>query len=157
MRVYCEIHPFDLPLDAIRRLAPEGIILSGGPASVYDADAPHLPPAVLEMVLAGETPVLGVCYGMNLINQALGGEVARSARKEFGPADVHILRMDPLLALGGRSTRVWMSHGDRVVSVPDVLEPLAASDNSPYAAFRHRDRPIYGLQFHPEVTHSVDG
>src|SRR5262245_18010732 len=114
LHVYCEIHPYDLPLDAIRRLAPEGIILSGGPASVYEADAPHPEPAVLDALLSGEPPVLGICYGMNVINLALGGEVARAARKEFGPADVRVLRMDPLLALGGRSTRVWMSHGDRM-------------------------------------------
>jgi len=157
LRVYCEIHPFDLPLDAIRRLEPEGIILSGGPASVYDTDAPQPAPAVLDLVTTGTPPVLGICYGMNVLTRAFGGDVKRAARKEFGPADVRITRMDPLLALGGRSTRVWMSHGDQVTSLPDVLEILAASDNSPYAAFRHRERPIYGLQFHPEVTHSVDG
>jgi GMP synthase (glutamine-hydrolysing) len=157
MHVYCEIHPYDLPLDTIRRLAPEGIILSGGPASVYAEDAPHLQRPVLELVETGAPPVLGICYGMNIVARAFGGEVKRAARKEFGPADIRITRVDPLLALGGRSTRVWMSHGDQMATLPDVLEPLASSDNSPYAAFRHRDRPIYGVQFHPEVTHSVDG
>jgi len=157
MHVYCEIQPFDLPLDAIKRLAPEGIILSGGPASVYAADAPQPAPAVLELLKTGTPPVLGICYGMNVLNRAFGGEVVRAARKEFGPADIRITRFDPLLALGGRSTRVWMSHGDQMTSIPDELDTLAASDNSPYAAFRHRERPIYGLQFHPEVTHSVDG
>src|SRR5207247_7797020 len=78
-------------------------------------------------------------------------------RNEYGPADIRILRMDPLLAVGGRSTRVWMSHGDEMASLPEVFEALAASDNAPHAAFRHRARPIYGLQFHPEVTHTVDG
>ncbi|TMB19273.1 MAG: glutamine-hydrolyzing GMP synthase [Deltaproteobacteria bacterium] len=157
LRVYCEIHPFDLPLDALRRLAPEGIILSGGPASVYDEDAPRPAPAVLETLMTGTPPVLGICYGMGVLNRAFGGEVQRATRKEFGPADLRITRFDPLLALGGRSTRVWMSHGDQMTSLPDAFETLAASDNSPHAAFRHRERPIYGLQFHPEVTHSVDG
>jgi len=157
MHVYCEIHPFDMPLDAIRRLAPEGIILSGGPASVYAADAPQPTAPVLEMLKTGTPPVLGICYGMNVLNRAFGGEVVRATRKEFGPADIRITRFDPLLALGGRSTRVWMSHGDQMTSIPDEFDALAASDNSPYAAFRHRERPIYGLQFHPEVTHSVDG
>ncbi|HJQ82630.1 MAG TPA: glutamine-hydrolyzing GMP synthase [Candidatus Binatia bacterium] len=157
MHVYCEIHPYDLPLDAVRRFAPEGIILSGGPASVYAEDAPRPAAPVLELLKGGAPPVLGICYGMNILNQAFGGDVKRAARKEFGPADVRVARVDPLLALGGRSTRVWMSHGDQVTSLAPELEALAASDNSPYAAFRHRERPVYGLQFHPEVTHSIDG
>ena len=157
LHVYCEIHPFDLPIEEFRRLRPEGVILSGGPASVYDADAPQPVPAVLEALMAGTPPVLGICYGMGILNRAFGGEVRRAVRKEYGPADIRILRMDPLLAVGGRSTRVWMSHGDEMSSLPEVLEALAASDNAPHAAFRHRARPIYGLQFHPEVTHTVDG
>jgi GMP synthase (glutamine-hydrolysing) len=157
LHVYCEIHPFDLTLDAIRRLGPEGIILSGGPASVYDQDAPMPVAPVLDLLRTGAPPVLGVCYGMNVLNLAFGGTVARAAQKEFGPADVTVERVDPLLAIGGRSTRVWMSHGDRVTALGAGLQPLAASDNSPDAAFRHQDRPVYGLQFHPEVTHSVDG
>jgi GMP synthase (glutamine-hydrolysing) len=157
LRVYSEIHPFDLGLDAIRRFAPEGIILSGGPASVYADDAPMPRPEVLELLRAGTPPVLGICYGMNVLNLAFGGAGERAAHKEFGPADVRITRMDPLLAIGGRTTRVWMSHGDRVTRLGGDLEPLATSDNSAYAAFRHRDHPVYGLQFHPEVTHSVDG
>jgi GMP synthase (glutamine-hydrolysing) len=157
LHVYCELHPYDLPLAAVRRLAPEGIILSGGPASVYDADAPQPDPAVLDLLRTGTPPVLGICYGMGILNRAFGGEVQRSARKEFGPADVHVVRVDPLLALGGRATRVWMSHGDRMASLPDDFETLATSANSPHAAFRHRERPVYGVQFHPEVTHTVDG
>jgi GMP synthase (glutamine-hydrolysing) len=94
---------------------------------------------------------------MNVLNQALGGRVGRAERKEFGPADLRIVRVDPLLALGGRTTRVWMSHGDRVETLADGLDTLAASDNSPHAAFRHHTRPLYGLQFHPEVTHTVEG
>jgi GMP synthase (glutamine-hydrolysing) len=157
LQVYCEIHPFDVPLATVKRLKPEGIILSGGPASVYAADAPQPARDVLELLKTGTPPVLGICYGMNVIGMAFGGEVARATRKEFGPADIRILRVDPLLALGGRSTRVWMSHGDQMTSLPDELETLATSDNSPHAAFRHAERPIYGVQFHPEVTHTVEG
>src|SRR5262249_49775912 len=111
----------------------------------------------LEMLRQGEPPVLGICYGMNVLNLAFGGGADPAAHKEFGPADVRITRMDPLLSIGGRSTRVWMSPRDRGTSLGADLEPLAASDNSAYAAFRHRERPVYGLQFHPEVTHSIDG
>jgi len=157
LHVYCEIRPFDLPLDALRRMAPEGIILSGGPASVYAEGAPLPARDVLELLTTGAPPVLGICYGMNVLGQAFGGEVKRAVRKEYGPADLRITRFDPLLALGGRSTRVWMSHGDQVSRLPAELETLAASDNSPHAAFRHPGRAIYGLQFHPEVTHTVDG
>ncbi len=157
LHVYSEIHPYDVSLDVIRRLEPEGIILSGGPASVYADDAPMPRPEVVDLLRDGAPPVLGVCYGMNVLNLAFGGEVDRAAHKEFGPADVRIVRMDPLLSIGGRTTRVWMSHGDRLTRLGADLETLASSDNSPYAAFRHRERPIYGLQFHPEVTHSVDG
>jgi GMP synthase (glutamine-hydrolysing) len=155
--VYCEIHPYDVGLDVVRALRPEGLILSGGPASVYADDAPRLKPDVEAFVRAADIPVLGICYGMNVVNLAFGGEVTRAAHKEFGPADVHVERVDPLLAIGGRTTRVWMSHGDQVTKLGDELIPLATTESSPYAAFRHQDRPIYGLQFHPEVTHSVDG
>jgi GMP synthase (glutamine-hydrolysing) len=155
--VYCEIHPFDVSLETIERLKPDGIVLSGGPASVYDDDAPMPRKEVLDLCLSGTLPVLGICYGMGVLNVALGGQVERSTHKEFGPADVRIVRMDPLLSIGGRATRVWMSHGDKMVRLGADLDTLAVSDNSPHAAFRHRDKPLYGLQFHPEVTHSVDG
>jgi len=158
LHVYCEIHPFDVPLDTVRRLAPAGIILSGGPASVYDDGAPMPGPPVLDLLRTGTPPVLGICYGMGVLNLAFGGEAARASRKEFGPADIRILHLDPLFALGGgRTTRVWMSHGDRMTALGPELQTLAASENSPHAAFRHRDQPIYGVQFHPEVTHTVDG
>ena len=157
LNVYCEIHPFDLPLDAIERLNPDGIVLSGGPASVYAKDAPVPSKAVLDAIRSGTRPVLGVCYGMNVVNLAFGGEAGRATHKEFGPAELKIARVDPLLAIGDSTTLVWMSHGDRMTRLGDDLEVLAVSDNSAYAAFRHREKPIFGLQFHPEVTHSVHG
>jgi len=157
LHVYCEIHPFDVSLDTVRQLAPEGIVLSGGPASVYDRDAPQPQRTVLDLLQTGTPPVLGICYGMGVINLAFGGTAERAAHKEFGPADLSIERVDPLLAVGGRTTRVWMSHGDRMTALGDGLQPLAVTDNSPHAAFRHRDKPIYGVQFHPEVTHTIEG
>jgi len=157
LHVYCEIHPYDAPLDRLRALEPEGVILSGGPASVYASDAPRLTADVLEWLTSGDVPVLGICYGMGILNVALGGEVTRSTHKEFGPADVRVLNSDPLLMLAATPTRVWMSHGDRMTRLAPGLRPLAESSNSPYAAFRHDTRPIFGVQFHPEVTHTVDG
>jgi GMP synthase (glutamine-hydrolysing) len=157
LNVYCEIHPFDLPLEAIERMRPEGIVLSGGPASIYAEDAPIPGKAVLDALATGARPVLGVCYGMNVVNQMFGGEAGRATHKEFGPAELKITRVDPLLAIGDNTTLVWMSHGDRMTRIGDGLETLAISDNSPHAAFRHGEKPIYGLQFHPEVTHSVHG
>ena len=157
LHVYSEIHPFDVPLETIERLRPEGIVLSGGPSSVYDKDAPMPVPAVLDYLKGAPVPVLGICYGMGVLNVAFGGEVARAARKEFGPAELKIARMDPLLAIGESTTLVWMSHGDKITKAADGFETLAVSDNSPYAAFRHHQKSIYGLQFHPEVTHSVHG
>jgi GMP synthase (glutamine-hydrolysing) len=155
--VYCEIHPYDAPLDRLQALEPEGIILSGGPASVYAADAPRLREDVLAWIVSGAVPVLGICYGMGILNVALGGEVTRSTHKEFGPADVRIVMAEQLLAIGGAATRVWMSHGDRMTRLAPGLRPLAESGNSPYAAFRHETKPIFGVQFHPEVTHTIDG
>jgi GMP synthase (glutamine-hydrolysing) len=157
LHVYCEIHPFDMPLDAIERMNPEGIILSGGPASVYAKDAPLPSKDVMDALRSGTRPVLGVCYGMNVLNLAFGGEAGRATRKEFGPAELKITRVDPLLAIGESTTLVWMSHGDRMTRIGEGLETLAVSDNSAHAVFRHHDKPIYGLQFHPEVTHSVHG
>jgi len=157
LRVYCEIHPFDVPLETVKRLAPEGIVLSGGPASVYAEDAPKPGPDVLALITSGEIPVLGICYGMGIVNMAFGGETARGTHKEFGPADVRITRVDPFLAIGGTTTRVWMSHGDKLTKLGADLETLAVTDSSPHCAFRHKSRPIYGVQFHPEVTHSTDG
>jgi GMP synthase (glutamine-hydrolysing) len=157
LHVYCEIHPFDLPLGTIERMNPEGIVLSGGPASVYAEDAPLPGKDVLDALRSGTRPVLGICYGMNVVNLAFGGGAARATHKEFGPAELRITRVDPLLAIGESTTLVWMSHGDRMTRLGDELETLAVSDNSPHAAFRHRAKPIFGLQFHPEVTHSVHG
>ncbi|MGO9607278.1 MAG: glutamine-hydrolyzing GMP synthase [Candidatus Binataceae bacterium] len=152
--VYCEIHPFDFAVEKIRALNPRGIILSGGPASLYEENAPDISDAVLNL----GCPVLGICYGLYVIAQHLGAKSVGSRAREYGPATLVIDDKDTLFeGLSGREHRVWMSHGDRVESIPDVLHPIAHSDNSPYAAFRTRDGRVRGIQFHPEVVHTACG
>jgi GMP synthase (glutamine-hydrolysing) len=153
--VYCEIHRPDLPEEQIRRFAPRGIILSGGPASVEAEGSPRCDPFVFESGL----PVLGICYGLQLLAKQLGGKVDRSAHREYGPAEVEVLAARGPLAefrLGDR-VKVWMSHGDRVEALPPGFEAIGRSGNSPFAAAAHVSKPIYGLQFHPEVVHSPQG
>jgi GMP synthase (glutamine-hydrolysing) len=154
--VYCEIHPCGVSLDAVRSFAPQGIVLSGGPSSVLDADAPFAHREVLDLGV----PVLGICYGLQWMCHQLGGVVEASDDREYGRAQLKLERRgDPLFAgLEDRPARtVWMSHGDRVLRLPDGFERIASSDNSPFAAVRHRERPLYGIQFHPEVVHTEGG
>lgn len=155
-KVYCEIHPFSTPLDKIRALKPTGIVLSGGPASVYDDDAPVSDPAIFEMGI----PILGICYGAQLMIQQMGGVVENAAKREFGKADLTVEVTDGLFAgleMGKGKHQVWMSHGDRVEKLPEGFMPTAVSENSPYAAFRHVERPFTAVQFHPEVAHTLIG
>jgi len=154
-KVYCEIHPYHMSLDAVRAFDPAGIVLSGGPASVLDPGAPELEPALLEL----GKPVLGICYGLQLLAKQLGGLVEKAERREYGRALLKIEREDPLFAgPKGRAERVvWMSHGDRVLRLPPGFTVLATSEGSPFAAVRHVDRRIWGVQFHPEVSHTESG
>jgi GMP synthase (glutamine-hydrolysing) len=154
-KVYCEIHPFDITLEKIQDLQPEGIILSGGPASIYQENAPKVSPAIFQLPV----PFLGICYGMGMINLAFGGEAARADHREYGPADLtidndadlfHGFAMHP-------PARVWMSHGDKMVSSPKGWTILAHSGNSPIAAFADPTRRYFGVQFHPEVAHTPRG
>jgi GMP synthase (glutamine-hydrolysing) len=154
-RVYCEIHPFNLPLEKIQAFQPEGIILSGGPASVYQDGAPR----VNERLFQLPVPFLGICYGMGMINLAFGGEVARAERREYGPAEL-IIDNDADLFHGfsrQERARVWMSHGDRMIAIPKSWNVLAHSGNSPIAAFADPSRRLIGVQFHPEVAHTPRG
>ncbi len=153
--VYCEIHPGDLDLKAIEAFAPAGIILSGGPASVLDAGSPGVDPAVLELPV----PILGICYGLQLLVQNLGGCVEPADDREYGRAHLHVDVDDPLLgpADATSSRVVWMSHGDRVLESPQGFLSIAHSANSPFAGVRHEDRPIWGVLFHPEVVHTTGG
>src|SRR5688572_28414395 len=153
--VYCEIHPFSVGLDQIADLNPEGIILSGGPASVYQENAPKVKPEVFNTPV----PFLGICYGMGVINLAAGGQVARADNREYGPADL-MIDSDADLFYGFKKNdpaRVWMSHGDRMTTVPSGWSSLAHSRNSPIAAFADPTRRFFGVQFHPEVAHTPRG
>mgnify|MGYP001600274830 FL=1 len=152
-RVYCEVHPFDLPVEEIRRRNPIGVILSGGPQSVYDREAPRAERALLELGI----PVLGICYGMQLVARLLGGAVKAAERREYGRADVEVAEPGVLFAgLEGRQT-VWMSHGDHVAELPPGFRTTATSANAGIVGMEDRERGIYCIQFHPEVSHTVHG
>ncbi|MEJ2150823.1 MAG: glutamine-hydrolyzing GMP synthase, partial [Chloroflexota bacterium] len=151
--VYSELFPWDAPAESVLARHPKGFILSGGPNSVYEPGAPTLPAYVLESGL----PVLGICYGMQLLAHALGGEVASSPTREYGPARLHVERPGPLWGDLPPDLSVWMSHGDRIERHPPGFEPLARSDSSPVAAMGDPDRRLYGIQFHPEVQHTPQG
>jgi len=152
-QVYCEIIRHDIAAGRIRQLAPRGLILSGGPRSVYEEGAPKCDPEIFRLGL----PVLGICYGMQLACEALGGKVAHVAAREYGRARCRIVSPDPLLEGVSPEAQVWMSHGDQVTEVSDDFLPLATTDTCRFAAVRHRRLPVYGLQFHPEVTHTPEG
>ena len=154
-KVYCEIHPFNIALEKIRQLQPEGIILSGGPASVYQENAPRVSEDLFKMPV----PFLGICYGMGVVNLAFGGEAGRAERREYGPADLVIDDNADLFYGFSRNeaTRVWMSHGDKMTASPKGWSVLAHSDNSPIAAFANPTRRYFGVQFHPEVMHTARG
>jgi GMP synthase (glutamine-hydrolysing) len=153
-RVYSEIHPPTVSVDFIRRWEPSGIILSGGPASVYGEDVPTASPEILELA-----PTLGICYGMNLIAHLEGGTVKPASRREYGRAELIIDEPDGLFDgfASGEGMTVWMSHGDYVDRPPPDYHVVGHSANSPIAAIRHHSRPIYGVQFHPEVAHTPRG
>ncbi|RIK42601.1 MAG: glutamine-hydrolyzing GMP synthase, partial [Chloroflexi bacterium] len=158
-QVYAEIIPWERVDELLPGLRPAGIILSGGPNSVYDPGAPTLPQSILN---AG-VPMLGICYGLQLLVHTLGGEVARGLEREYGPATLQIetrdqqLETTPLFAGLPASMPVWMSHGDRVERLPDGFTPVAHSANSPFAAIADEAQRLYGIQFHPEVVHTPQG
>lgn len=161
-KVYCEIYPYNAGLDKVKTFRPKGIILSGGPSSVYDAGAPLIDNEHLELGV----PVLGICYGMQLLTHVLGGEVAKSTKREYGRADLIIDAAAGLFnGIGSKlqtpnsklRTAVWMSHGDRIEKMPGGFAAVAHTDNSPTAAMADETRKFYGVQFHPEVVHTPQG
>ena len=153
LSVYSEILPFDTPLDEVKARAPVGVILSGGPKSVSEAGAPHCDYGVFSLGL----PVLGICYGMQLMTHALGGQVAPAPHREFGLATISIAPRAPLFGTVPASLRVWASHGDFVKKPPPGFEVTATSANAPVAAMAAPDRALYALLFHPEVAHTDRG
>lgn len=152
-RVYCRLIRHNLPLARIRELNPKGIILSGGPASVYDQGSPQIDPGLFQLGI----PVLGICYGMQAACHSLGAEVKRADHREFGRTEMTVLPGDDPLFKGVTSSVVWMSHGDQVMPGADAWKPLAQSATCPLAGARHASLPVWGLQFHPEVAHSEQG
>ena len=152
-RVYCELLPHDTPWEKIAHLNPKGFILSGGPASVYAPDAPLAPAYVYESGL----PVLGICYGMQVITKQLGGKVTPGTKREYGHAVLHLSEVDSLLFKGiPDSTPVWMSHGDKIEEMPPEFSAIAYTENSPFAVIGN-GKGVFGLQFHPEVAHTPEG
>ncbi|MFM7582526.1 MAG: glutamine-hydrolyzing GMP synthase, partial [Caldilinea sp.] len=156
--VYTELISWEQTAERLPHLPLQGIILSGGPNSVYASDAPLLPAAVLD----SGVPVLGICYGLQLLAQTLGGQVAPAQEREYGAALLQIVgaqsgSVSPLFSSLPPTLQVWMSHGDRVEQLPAGFQPIATSDNSPLAAIADEQRRLYGLQFHPEVLHSQQG
>jgi GMP synthase (glutamine-hydrolysing) len=151
--VYCEIVRHDISPDQIRNHNPNGLILSGGPNSVYEDGAPKCDPGIFELGI----PILGICYGMQLVCDHLGGKVDSTPTREYGRAICKVESMDMLFDNFPSEDQVWMSHGDQVHSVSDDFQGLAKTDTCPLAAVKHKTLPVYGLQFHPEVTHSPNG
>jgi GMP synthase (glutamine-hydrolysing) len=151
--VYCEIVRHDITAARVRELGPIGLILSGGPASVYAAGAPKCDPELFKLGI----PVLGICYGMQLMCEALGGRVQSAPAREYGRAECEVTGGDELFDGVHSPTQVWMSHGDQVTGIAEDFAPLAKTSTCPYAAVRHRSLPLVGLQFHPEVTHTPEG
>jgi GMP synthase (glutamine-hydrolysing) len=153
--VYCEIHPHNLPLAKIRALAPKAIVLSGGPSSVYAPDAPTAEPGLFELGV----PMLGICYGVQLMAQMLGGKVEHADAREYGPAEVRVEDASGIFAgfSKGENLQVWMSHGDRISALPPGFQAIGTSANTPLCAIAEPRRKIYGIQFHPEVAHTPRG
>lgn len=153
LHIYSEILPYNTPVEEILKHNPKGIIFSGGPASVYEADAPKPDERIYDLGL----PILGICYGLQLITHHFGGEVVKADKHEYGKAEIQILNHEDLFYDIPEYTHVWMSHADKVVNLPEGFEVLARTFNAPYAAVRNKQKKIWGVQFHPEVSHTLLG
>jgi GMP synthase (glutamine-hydrolysing) len=153
--VYCEIHPGTLSLEELKALEPAAIILSGGPGSVYDPDSPKSPLGIFDLGI----PILGICYGLQLMALQLGGSVEPGTEREYGPAELVVLEPSGVFSrfAGEQAIPVWMSHGDRLTKVPPGFVSLGRSNNAPFAAIADPARRLYGIQFHPEVSHTPRG
>src|SRR3989339_100801 len=152
-QVYCQIEPPDIGLEKIRALKPEGIILSGGPASIYEARSPRADKGIFTLGI----PILGICYGLQFMVDALGGEVVGADKREYGFAELVVKRAGRLFPGVGKRTRCWMSHGDQIGRLPAGFTITASTENTEVAAAEDAKRRFYGLQFHPEVVHTVEG
>jgi len=151
--VYSEIHAHKITFEEIKKFAPTGIILSGGPMSVYDNDAPDFDERILKI----DVPVLGICYGLQLISKKLGGKVEPAKDREYGRAILNVVKTSPLFNNVDKESKVWMSHGDFLTELPKGFDIIAKSDHSPIGAVANESEKIYGVQFHPEVVHTDEG
>lgn len=154
-KVYCEIFPCNVSFEKIKDFNAKGIILSGGPSSVYDVNAPDVDPKIFEL----NVPILGICYGMQLICKHFGGIVAKADHREYGRSILSIIDDKDIFkdVANDNKLNVWMSHGDRLEKKPDDFDVIGYTENAPVAAMRHKNKPIYAIQFHPEVAHTVNG
>jgi len=152
-RVYCMIEPPSIHISEIKNLAPEGIILSGGPSSIYEKNSPKIDNDIFNLGI----PILGICYGMQFMVHSLGGSVERAGKREYGFAELRIKRQEHILKDTGRSTKCWMSHGDSIKKLPEGFTVTASTENTEIAAIIHNSKKLYGLQFHPEVEHTPMG
>jgi len=153
LRVYCQIEPPDIKMESIRELRPDGIILSGGPASIYDRHSPKVDPQIFDLNI----PVLGICYGMQYMMDALGGTVKGAGKREYGHAELSIRRDDGLFKGVEKTTPCWMSHGDSTTKLPRGFRITGSTKNTRIAAVEHPKKRLYGFQFHPEVLHTPKG
>ncbi|MEW5733416.1 MAG: glutamine-hydrolyzing GMP synthase [Thermodesulfobacteriota bacterium] len=151
--VFCRIEPPGVSLETIRALAPQGIILSGGPSSIYEPQSPKCDPGIFSLGI----PVLGICYGMQFMVNALSGKVERASKREYGQAELTVTDDSGLFFGVGHKTRCWMSHGDSITGIPKGFSTTGKTQNTPFAAIADPARKLYGVQFHPEVTHTVEG
>src|SRR4051794_14152995 len=154
-KIYCEIHPCTVDFAVLRDMSPKAIVLSGGPSSVYDEGAPSVDKRIFELGV----PILGICYGMQLMAHLLGGKVERASKREFGLASVVIEQPEEIFHRFARreSIDVWMSHGDRIASMPPNFATIGLSENTPFCAVANPAKKLYGVQFHPEVVHTPRG
>jgi GMP synthase (glutamine-hydrolysing) len=153
LKVYSEIVPYNISLSELRKYNPKALILSGGPRSVYERDAPLCSKEIFKLNI----PILGICYGLQLIAYLLGGKVKSAEKREYGFAKLKVINNKELLTDVNDETQIWMSHGDMVVSFPEGFIVTASTSNTPVAVIENRKRKIYGVQFHPEVKHTIDG
>ncbi|MDA8404502.1 MAG: glutamine-hydrolyzing GMP synthase [Desulfobacteraceae bacterium] len=151
--VYCQIEPPGVDIETIKSLRPDGVILSGGPSSIYEKNSPKMDPAIFDLGI----PILGICYGMQFMIDALGGTVKKAAKREYGFANLAINKHENLFESIDQPATCWMSHGDSISQLPKEFEITASTDNTEIAAVENRDKHFYGLQFHPEVEHTPKG
>ena len=151
--VYCEVHPYNIDIDKLKKLNPMGIIFTGGPASVYEEDAPKCNEEVFNLGI----PILGICYGSQLMAQVLGGRVASAGTREYGKTYVDVDDKSALFANVNKNTICWMSHTDKIEEVPEGFRIIASSENCKVAAMENIEKKFYATQFHPEVEHTQDG